>query len=58
MKIKEIQQTIKMLDETIKRYKSDLEKNPDSTFYAGLVKNTEKYILELTLKLKNKKDGN
>lgn len=47
MKTEEILQTIKTLEETLKRYKSDLEKNPSSTFYTGLVKNTEEYIEEL-----------
>lgn len=47
MKAEEILQTIKTFEETLKRYKSDLEKNPGSTFYTGLVKNTEEYIEEL-----------
>lgn len=41
-------------EETLKRYKSDLEKNPGSTFYSGLVKNTEEYIEELKLELDQK----
>jgi hypothetical protein len=51
-KAKEILQTF---DETLKRYKSDLEKNPSSTFYTGLVKNTEDYIEELKGELKKQK---
>jgi len=47
MKTEEILQTIKTFEETLKRYKSDLEKNPSSTFYTGLVKNTLEYIEEL-----------
>jgi len=53
MKTEEILQTIRMFEETLKRYKSDLEKTPGSTFYAGLVKNTEDYIEELKDALKN-----
>jgi hypothetical protein len=52
MKKEEILQTIKTFEETLKRYKLDLEKNPGSTFYAGLVKNTEDYIEELMGELK------
>lgn len=52
MKTEEILQTIKTFEETLKRYKSDLEKNPGSTFYSGLVKNTEEYIEELKGNLK------
>jgi hypothetical protein len=48
----ELLQTIKTFEETLKRYKSELDKNPDSTFYTGLVKNTEEYIK--LLKGKNK----
>lgn len=31
----------------LNRYKSELDKNPNSTFYTGLVKNTREYIDEL-----------
>lgn len=55
MKTEEILQTIKTFEETLKRYKSDLEKNPGSTFYSGLVKNTEEYIEELKGNLKQQK---
>jgi len=54
MKTEEILQTIKTFEETLKRYKLDLEKNPSSTFYAGLVKNTEEYVEELKGDLKKK----
>jgi len=47
MKKENILNTIRSFEETLERYKSDLEKNPDSTFHSGLVKNTEEYIDEL-----------
>ena len=47
MKKEEIALTIKLFEETLERYKSNLETSPESTFYSGLVKNTEEYIEEL-----------
>lgn len=38
---------ISSLEKTLKSYKSELEKSPESTFYSGLIKNTEEYINEL-----------
>ena len=38
---------IKQFEEMLTHYKELLEKDPDSTFYRGLVKNTEEYINEL-----------
>lgn len=38
---------IKIYEKSLKRYKLELEKNPESTFYQRLVKNTEEYIKEL-----------
>ncbi len=55
MKTENIIQTIKSFEETLKRYKSDLEKNPGNIFYLGLVKNTEEYLDELKLELKTEK---
>jgi hypothetical protein len=53
MKTEEILQTIKTLEENLERYTLDLEEDPGSTFYTGLVKNTEEYIEELKCELKN-----
>lgn len=39
--------TIKSFEKILERYKSKLEKEPNSVFYKGLVKNTEEYINEL-----------
>lgn len=39
---------IKSLKRSLKRYKAELDKQPDSTYYRGLVKNTQEYIDELT----------
>lgn len=39
--------TIKSFEKILERYKSKLEKDPNSVFYKGLVKNTEDYISEL-----------
>ena len=39
--------TVKSFDITLSRYRSDYSKNPSSTFYKGLVDNTESYIEEL-----------
>lgn len=57
MKKEDLINTITSFDETLKRYKSDLEKNPDSTFHNGLVKNTEEYIEELKEELKGIDDN-
>jgi len=32
---------------TLKRYKENLDQNPGSFFYQGLIKNTEEFIKEL-----------
>lgn len=53
----EVLNTIKSFEETLKRYKADLESNPNSTFYIGLVKNTEEYIEELREELKKQKSN-
>ena len=45
----ELSHIIKSFEKMLKRYKLDLEKNPDSTFYTGLVSNTENYIKELKI---------
>ena len=46
MKDKELD-LIESFEQTLERYKKELENNPTSTFYQGLVKNTEEYITEL-----------
>lgn len=51
MRSQEIENTLKTFEETLKRYQSDLQKNPDSIFYEGLVKNTQEYIEELKQEL-------
>jgi superfamily II DNA or RNA helicase len=38
---------IKTQEESLKRYREELAKNPDSLAYRGMVKNTEEYIDEL-----------
>lgn len=43
---------IRTFEEQLKRYREDLQKNPDSLFHRGLVKNTEEYIEELKEQLK------
>jgi type I restriction enzyme R subunit len=58
MKTEQILQTIATFEETLKRYISDLEKNPGSTFYTGLVKNTKDYIDELKGELRKQKLDN
>ncbi len=45
------EQTIKTFEEMLKLYRIDLEKNPGSTFYSGLIKNTEDYIEELKMEV-------
>jgi superfamily II DNA or RNA helicase len=55
MKKEEILNTIKSFEETLKRYQSELEKNPNSICYIGLVKNTAEYIAELNRELKSQK---
>ena len=55
MKTKEINNTIESFEETLKRYRTELEKNPNSTFYNGLVKNTEEYIEELKGELESQR---
>jgi superfamily II DNA or RNA helicase len=46
---------VKLFETKLKRYKSDLEKNPGSPFYTGLIKNTEEYIEKLKGELKKQK---
>jgi len=48
------EETIKSFEESLKRYKLELEKNPKSFFFIGLVEQTEEYIKELKQE-KNKK---
>lgn len=43
-----IDEQIEMFKETLESYKLKLQSNPDSTFYKGLVKNTEEYIQEMS----------
>lgn len=38
---------IKMFEKMLKQYNLELEKNQNSIFYAGLVKNTKEHIEEL-----------
>ena len=45
-------ETIKSFEESLKKYKLDLEKNPNSSFFIGLVEQTEEYIQELKQELK------
>ena len=52
MTAENLKETIKSFEKTLKRYRSELEKDPASTFYSGLVKNTEEYIAELKEELK------
>ncbi len=40
---------IETFERALERYKKELEKNPDSTFYKGLVKETEEYLKEIKL---------
>ncbi len=47
MKATNISTAIQTFEETLQRYRSELDKNPKSTFYSGLVKNTEEYLDEL-----------
>jgi hypothetical protein len=42
---------IKSFEISLERYKLELEKNPDSFFFAGLVKETIEYINELKTKI-------
>jgi len=49
-----IKETINVFEKILKRYQANLEKDPGSPFYSGLVKNTEEYIAELNEELKNK----
>lgn len=58
MKTENLKETIKSFEETLKRYRSELENNPGSTFYSGLIKNTEEYIAELKEELKKQKSEN
>jgi len=55
MKSEGVVQILKTFEETLQRYKSELEKNPDSTFYTFLIKNTEEYIEKLKGELKSLK---
>ena len=58
MKTENLKETIKSFEETLKRYRLELENNPGSTFYSGLIKNTEEYIAELKEELKKQKSEN
>lgn len=46
---------IKTNEESLRRYRDDLAKNPDSFFHKGLVKNTEDYVDELKEQLEQQK---
>lgn len=43
---------LEIWENALDSYKKELEKNPDSTFYKGLVKNTEELIQKI---IKNNK---
>jgi hypothetical protein len=43
----ETETIIQMFEKSLERYKIELKKNPESTFYKGIVKNTEEYIYKL-----------
>jgi len=47
IKPENIQETIKSSELLLQRYKEELDKQPSSFFFDGLVKNTEEYIEEL-----------
>jgi TorA maturation chaperone TorD len=47
------QDLINMFGEKLKRYREQLHQNPGSTFYDGLVKNTEELIEELKQQIKH-----
>ncbi len=51
------QEIINLFEKKLKRYKSELEKNPRSTVYSGLIKNTEEYIEELKESLSEQLKG-
>jgi len=38
---------LRLFHKTLKRYKENLDQNPGSFFYQGLIKNTEEFIKEL-----------
>lgn len=42
---------INLFENALKRYELELEQNPNSTFFTGMVKNTKEYIIELKTKL-------
>lgn len=52
------EQTVKTFEEMLKLYRIDLEKNPGSTFYSGLIKNTEDYIEELKIEVQKQEFKN
>jgi hypothetical protein len=54
MKAQNIQQTIDRFEQSLKEYRKEIEKNPSSFFYKGLIKETEEYIEELQEELKKK----
>ncbi len=53
MKKEEIENTITSFEVTLNRYRDKLNQNPGSTFYSGLIKNTQEYIEELKTQLEN-----
>lgn len=42
-----MKELIKSFEDRLESYKKSLSENPKSTFYEGLIKNTEEYIREL-----------
>ena len=42
-----MKEIIESFELRLKSYESELSKNPNSTFYSGIVKNTKEYIKEL-----------
>lgn len=47
MKNKNLTEIIESFEKSLIGYETELEKNPNSFFYSGLVKNTKEYIEEL-----------
>ncbi len=59
MKIENIQQTITRFEQSLEEYKKELETNPDSFFYRGLIDETKAYIEELqTEVIKQQRNNN
>ena len=48
-----IRNNITLFEKNLEKYKTDLQKTPNSSFYQGLVKNTADYVEELKGKIKD-----